>query len=174
MKPSSPERERAIEAIRVLNNFVGDITTATKTWEHAPTIAKNPKLVPMLNRMCITYLILSLAKLMEFYDRYNRILPRQDGVELKAVRSELGARGLLDLRNKVIGHIWDKERNRPLTDSEVDTQLAKITKGNPDEFIAWINGDTPETEPKCVVNLIERTRNLLIAQHSATDEELFI
>jgi hypothetical protein len=144
---TSSDRERALEAIRMLNNFVGDIITATKTLQHASTIMKSPKLVPMLNRMCITYLMLALAKLMEFYDKYNRFLPQKESAELKAVRRELGARHLLDLRNKVIGHVWDKARKRPLTDGEVDAQLAKTTKGDLDEFIAWINGDSPDTEP---------------------------
>src|SRR5438309_8815378 len=115
------ERKRAIEAFRVLNDMLGDLLAATRTPEmfaHLPT--PDEKAMRVVNRMCFSYLILTLAKFVEFYDYYKYVIPKECIDACKAFHRALGQRRVPDFRNKGIGHIWDDDTGKPLTSDQVD------------------------------------------------------
>ncbi len=59
-----------------------------------------------LSRLSTTYLVLALAKWMEFYKRYRELIPQRTAVTAKTVYRDLEKRNVRDFRNKVVGHIW--------------------------------------------------------------------
>jgi hypothetical protein len=121
--------------------------------------------------MSVSHLVLNLAKLVEFHSRYAQILPVQERAAWRSVRKELEKREVVKFRNSVIGYIWDREKDRPLFDSEVDAYIARIAKNDPVDFVEWIIGQTPHTKAQSIVSLLERTRNQLRDTHRITNAE---
>lgn len=123
-------RPKAIEAVRILNDFVGDLVAGTRSMEvfespgFSSKIGANTQLI--LRRMCLSHLVVTLSKWAELYDSYKAVIPSETRAACLKLRKEIDARGIRDFRNTVVGHIWDSELKRPLMRSEVDTRLAKV------------------------------------------------
>jgi len=108
-----------------------------------------------INRLCLFYVILTLAKWIEFYDRYAVLLPADVRDAAKDLRNEVERREIRRFRNNVVGHIWDDEENRALTNTEVEHRLAGITGGDVAAFMNWVNsgGDNPPDAPVSVMEV---------------------
>ena len=62
-------KERAIQAWRLLNDFVGDIVAATRVSEVVEQARiLNERALRVTNRMCFSHLIITLSKWAELYD----------------------------------------------------------------------------------------------------------
>jgi hypothetical protein len=168
-------RERAVEAVRILNQFIGDFTVGTRGLEiyEWPSIAAqvSPRIREGLNRMAISYLVISLAKLEEFYRRYRAILPDDVVDACRSLHHKVIDRGIVDFRNKVVGHIVDDDTNRPLTYSEIDQRLDRVLNGSLDDFLLWINNPAENTFPNSVVAITEHVRDRLQHQYRIGAEE---
>ena len=94
----------------------------------------------MLNvkRICISHLVLALSKFDEFYERFLQVIPSPHRQTCKGLLREIRRKGALDFRNKCVGHIWDKERQRPLLHSEIMNRLDLLTGGDIGGFLNWI------------------------------------
>ena len=162
-----------IYAVKLLSGFVVDLTTAADTWRRTSEIAQGkPSLGAIAyTRMSLSHLILNLAKLIEFYDRFSHVLPAETREYWRGIRNDVRRRGVPAFRNSVIGHIWDRKKNRPLLDSEIDANISQIAMDNPIAFVEWINGHDVVTRAASVVGHIEKTRNLLRDAHEITNEE---
>jgi hypothetical protein len=79
-----------------------------------------------LKRMSIAHAIVSLAKWVEFHDRYKQVIPEDCRADSKALRAEILRRGVREFRNKAIGHVWDDDTKRPLFRDEIDSLLTRI------------------------------------------------
>jgi hypothetical protein len=91
-----------------------------------------------LTRMSTTHLVLALAKWMKFYVRYRSLLPQKTTVAAKTLYNDLKERGVRDFRNKVAGHIWDKEIGRPLSAEDGRERLVKVIGPDEHAFDYWI------------------------------------
>ena len=89
-----------------------------------------------LNRMSISHLVVSLAKWTEFYRRYRAILPADLCDVCLALHDQIIARGIIDFRNRVVGHLIDDDTKRPLTSREIDERLERVIAGDREEFSA--------------------------------------
>ena len=104
-------RERAVEATRLLNSFLLDFVVGSRGLEIfdcpaiAPSVSRTTAIG--LNRMAISHLVVSLAKWAEFYRHYRAILPADVRDACLALHDQIIARGIIDFRNTVIGHILD-------------------------------------------------------------------
>jgi len=69
-------RQKAIEAAVLLNEFVGDLKAAVRIYSHYKNKRGESNIHELLfiRRMCLSYLIITLAKLVEVYKRYKAIL----------------------------------------------------------------------------------------------------
>jgi len=170
-------RTKAIEAFRILNDFVGDLVAGTRSLEvfespgFASKIGVSTHLV--LRRMCLSHLVVTLSKWAELYDRYKAVIPSETREACLKLRKEIDTRGIRDFRNTVVGHIWDSELKRPLTRSEVDTRLAKVLGGDQQTFLTWINNPADNVFPKTVVAICEAVREGIRAEHGLNDSEIF-
>lgn len=84
---------------------------------------------------------------------------------------EIKQKGVVEFRNKCIGHIWDKDQHRPLIHSEIVTRLDRLTGANLSGFMDWINDPKANTFPSTVVSIVETVRDTLMTQHGITQDE---
>lgn len=169
-------RDRAIDAVDVLCDFIPDFVTATNVYREYDAQHRSGKLPPALmvgvQRMCFSHLVLGCYKLIEFYKRFHDILPAEHHDNVKRLVNEFNRRGIVDFRNKVVGHIWDKGNDRPLRLSEIMHRLKIITNNNMHNFLDWINRPKGNTYLANVVAVVETLRDALIAQHGITPDEV--
>jgi hypothetical protein len=85
---------------------------------------------------------------------------------------EIKQKGMVEFRNKCVGHIWDTNLHRPLIHSEIMTRLNRLTGGNLAGFLDWINNPMANTFPSTVVSIIETVRDALMSQHGITQDEI--
>jgi hypothetical protein len=169
-------RERAAEAARLLSYFLLDLIVGTRGLEifEAPVIA--PKvthhMAVALNRMAVSHLVVTLAKWTEFYRRYASILPVDVRDACRELNASIEARGVIDFRTAVVGHILDDATKRPLTSREVDERLNRIMAGERADFFRWINDVSGNVHPGSVVAFTERVRDRLRVEYELRDEEI--
>jgi len=170
-------RAKAIEAFRILNDFVGDLVAGTRSLEvfespgFASKIGENTQLI--LRRMCLSHLVVTLSKWAELYDRYKALIPNATREACLGLRKEIESRGIRDFRNTVVGHIWDSKLKRPLMRPEVDTRLAQVLGDSQQSFLAWINNPEGNVFPKTVVAICEAAREAIRVEHGLNDSEIF-
>ena len=156
---------KAEEAFWLLNSFVGDIIGAERSLGiiQSPGARKylNEQMVFVLTRMLLMNLVLNLARLAEFYEHYRAIIPESQAGQFKKLYKDIQARRIRSFRNSYVGHIWDKERKRPLNSREIDSALAAIFSNAPSDFFSWINEPRTNNIGQTVAGIVERTRDEL-------------
>jgi hypothetical protein len=169
-------RERAIEAFWILNDFVADLVGGTRAFEYFDTekfkAGAKEHVLRFYNKMADAFLFLTLAKWIEFYDRYHLLIPEELRATCKQLRDELNRRGVREFRNKVVGHIWSKKHRRPLWPSEVENLDRKITKGDGAKFLKWINDPSNNSFGTTMVGTSESVRDEIKKQWSLSEQEL--
>ena len=171
----SEEMTRRRDACRLANDLMLDLVTATQAFRTLQAaLAERPAAEPVgigINRICVFHVILTLAKWIEFYDRYAVVLPADVREAAKQLRQEVERRGIRRFRNNVVGHIWDDEQKRALTNTEVEHRLAAITGGDVAIFMEWVNNGHANP-PDAPVSVIERVKTRLLEEYKLSYEEL--
>lgn len=171
-------RERAIEAILLLNDFGGDLICATRSFEYFDTFLfkadKSEQMLRLFNKMADTFLFVTLAKWIEFYDRYHLLITAEEKPICKKLRDELDRRGVREFRNKVVGHIWSRKHNRPLLPSETEELDKKITKGDPRSFLKWINDPRENRIGVTIVGTTEAVRDAIKEKWALSEPNLSV
>ena len=169
-------KERAIEAYWILNDFVGDLITGTRALEYFDTpkfkAGASGQVLRTYNKMADSFLFVTLAKWIEFYDHYHILIPKEVRSVCKQLRNELDKRGVREFRNEVVGHIWGKKYNRPLLPSEMEELDRKITKGDAIAFIRWVNDPVKNGFGETIVGTSEAVREAIKKDWSLSDQEL--
>jgi len=175
-RPVENNRERAVEAFWILNDFVADLIGGTRAFEYFETpkfkAGATEQVVRIYNKMADSFLFLTLGKWVEFYDRYNALIPADVRPVCKQLRNDLDQRGVREFRNKVVGHIWSKKHSRPLLPSELEELDRKITKGDPKAFLKWINDPSNNRLGSTIVGTSEAVRDAIKKQWSLSEQEL--
>lgn len=170
-------RQDAIHAFHILNYFAGDLLAASRVRQlyQSPcaTSKASPAVIASVNRMCFSYLILTLDKWAEFYDRLRYVIPEDCRADCKSLLKEVRRRDIKRLRNTFVGHIWDKKLNRPFTGPEIEAAVETIVKGDQDAFFAWCNNPDGNVYPDTVVSIVEHTRDRIREEFDLTESELF-
>ena len=170
-------RQDAIDAFHILNYFVGDLFAASQVRRlfHSPDVTSRlkPSTVACVDRFSLGYLFLTLDKWTEFYDRFHRVIPDDCRSECKSLRKEIRRRKIKEFRNTFIGHIWDKKRGRPLTETEIEAAANGIVEGDQEAFSTWCNNHEGNQFPHTVISIVECTRDRIREEFGLTDEELF-
>ncbi len=78
-------RDQAIEACRLLNDFVGDLIAGTRVPDALANMGFEDRVLRVCYRMCFSHLILTLAKFIELYERYQRTFPENARIECREV-----------------------------------------------------------------------------------------
>ena len=165
---STPQRAVAVDAVDTLNDFVGDFVSGVMLLRdysaryHAGSVIR--ELMVSVQKICLSHLALSLAKFVEFYERFHMIIPSQHRDIAKGLVRSIKQKGIVHFRNKCVGHIWDKDLGRPLAHSEIMTRLKQIAGNDSDAFLRWINDPEANIYPTTVVSIVETIRDDLMAQ----------
>ena len=169
-------RELAIDAVDTLNDLIGDLVAGTLVLleYHQRFEAEHIPLQKMtaVQKMCLSHLVLSFVKLLEFWERCHQIVPAEHRDDLKALNRILKKKGVEDFRNKVAGHVWDRRLGRPLRNSEINARLEVLTDGHLGEFLRWVNNLEGNTYPRTVLSVVETIRNSLMIKYKIQPEEI--
>jgi hypothetical protein len=177
-RPNAVEesRDRAIEAFWILNDFVGDLIGATRAVEYFDTpkfkAGASDQVLRIYNKMADSFLFVTLAKWIEFYDRYHVVIPSDLRNICERLRNELDKRGVREFRNKVVGHIWSKKHGRPLLPNEIEELDRKIIKGDAKEFLRWVNDPKNNRLGATIVGTSEAVRDVIRKKWSLSEQEL--
>lgn len=171
-------RERAIEAFWILNDIGGDLIVATRAFEYFETTqfkgGASNQVFRIFNKMADSFLFLTLAKWIEFYDRYHFLIPPDARAICESLRNELERRGVREFRNRVVGHIWSKKHSRPLMPNEIEDLEKKITRGDAREFLRWINDPNNNHLGETIVGTSEFVRDAIKKKWALSEGELFL
>ena len=169
-------RERAIEAFWLLNDFIGDLICGTRAFEYFDTpkfkASATPEVLRCYNKMADSFVFVTLAKWIEFYDRYRVVIPSDQRATCKQLRNELEKRGVRKFRNEIVGHIWSRDHRRPLLISEIAEFDKKITQGDAEKFLKWINDPNNNGFGKTIVGTSEVVRDKIQKKWSLSKQEL--
>src|SRR6266513_4661822 len=172
MKVALPTREHAIDCVDVLNDLVADCVAGVMVWReyHARFRAKvfNLQQMVAVQKMCISNIVLGLCKYTEFYERSKTVIPATHVDACKDLCRIVRQKGIDDFRNKIVGHIWDKDQGRPLRQSEIRQRLEAIIGPDMDAFLRWIDDPNGNVFPKTVTSIVETTRNAIMSAYGIT------
>jgi len=169
-------RERAIEAVDILNDMIANCVAPVNVFKdyfikRDGDESKNSHLIA-LYRLCMSQAILTLIKWVEFYEKYGGLIPDNMRSKCKLLLKRVKDRDVEYFRKSCIGHIWNKEKNRPLYNSEIEDLLKKITMNHVGNFMKWINDSENNSYPTTVVSIIERLRDDIAAQYGVDYKEV--
>ena len=171
------DRQDALDACDVLNDFVGDFITSVMVFREYHGLTQRGKLtlqmmVP-IQKMCLSNILLSLYKLEEFWKRYGRLVPELNVEAGKGVVREINRRKVADFRNHYAGHLFHRDTQRPLTTNQIGAAFGLIAPTGAEDFFKWINDpEAGNPYPSTVVSVCEVLRDALIAKFQITPEEV--
>lgn len=170
------ERERAIEAVDILTDLIADCIAPVNVfrgyllrWKDDETKQSH---LTAVYRLCMSQVILSLYKWVEFYEKYHDLIPEDMRNECKMLLKRIKVRDTEYFRNSCIGHIWNKEKNRPLLNSEIEGLLKGITLGHVGKFMKWVNDPETNSYLTTVVSIVETLRDKISATYCISYDEI--
>lgn len=169
-------RDDAVDAAIILNDFVGDITSGVVVLMHYRARLLNDSdsrhALTAVQKMCLSHLILTLYKWLEFYEKYHNLFEDQLKEQCKQLTTRIKKRNVINFRHKCIGHIWDNDKNRPVYNSEIHAYLNKIMLNDTNEFLCWLHNPDGNKYPNSVVSIIEKCRNDIAKTHGIEYSEI--
>jgi len=157
--------DRHQEAVSILDMLILDTMVGLRSLDIFSAIDdKRSMSVNMragLTRLSTMHLILALAKWMEFYEHYKNLIPERSAANAKTVYKDLKRRGVRDFRNKVVGHIWDKDVGKHLSKEDTQKWLARVIGPDKAAFNRWIYNPGATDCTSHLVGLTENIRNAL-------------
>jgi hypothetical protein len=172
-----PQISKQRDAFRLTNDLLHDLISGFGVYTSLRIIFdQSPTPIPedvrtAVKRMSLFHIILTLAKWVEFYDRYRAVIPADVRDIAKDLRNDVQSRGIVRFRNNVVGHIWDDEQGRALTNAEVEERLYGFIDAGFGDFMSWA-ADADSSAPDRPVHVIEKVRDAIRAAYKLTDADL--
>jgi hypothetical protein len=164
MRPSAQAQDIR-DACAVLEYLVEDLISAHGSYAIFSDVSRVATVLPdtekTVRRMYVSYLVLALDKVVEFYSRYSWLLPDTCLPQCCDLRRRIEGRGIRRLRNTFIGHILDHESARPLTSDQVNRAFDTVTLGDVPSFLAWIHEPRTATNLHTVVGVLQLSHSEL-------------
>lgn len=174
----SVDRDTAIDAVDVLNDLIGDLIAGTNVFVDYRQRLKSGQFrvdqMSAVQKMCFSHLVLSLCKLLEFWEHYQGLVPDIHREDIKRLNTEIRRRGAKEFRNKVAGHVWDNKFQRPLRHSEIMSQLDGLIGEHADDFLNWINNPASNPYPETIVSVVETIRDAIAREHAIGPSEILM
>jgi len=169
-------RKDAVDAVDILNDFVGDIVAGVMVLiEYRALLLNDPKqgdAMIAIQKMCLSYLVLTLFKWIEFYEKYHSLFEGELHTQCKELTKTIKTRHIDKFRNKCVGHIWDKDKQRPMFNSEVNEKLEHIMQNDIQKFLFWLNNPKGNTYPLSVVSIVEKCRESILIKYDIKHNEI--
>ncbi len=117
-----------------------------------------------VRRMYISYLLLSLDKYSEYYEKYGWLLPDMAKQRCREIHKELVRRKIRKLRHTFIGHILNKD-GRPISSVEIDAAFNAATDSDIHAFLKWVHISGTVMNPDTVVGVLQLAHSELCRIH---------
>ena len=166
---ANDQKRRAVHAIRLLNDFIGDLVAGAEIIEGFKDAPDNIQIG--VTRVSVSHLVLTLAKLDELRGHYQDLFPQNLVSPFQEFHKQIEERGIKDFRNTVIAHIWDTKEARPPTYGQIDQKFRRAIRNDSEAFRQWINPKGGAPDPSAVVGLVELLRDGLKEKFSLNDDE---
>jgi hypothetical protein len=167
---------RALDAVDTLTDFIGDLIAGVMVLREYVIAREKGCLEELtlitIRKMCLSHVVLTLCKFHEFWQHYKDLVPLEHREAAKDILKTLEKKKIKDLRNKWVGHIWDKDRKRPLIHSEIIERFDILVDGDLSTFLDWINNPKNNTYPTTVVSIVEEIRNSIMTTHGISLKEI--
>jgi len=164
----SMSRNKAIDAADTLNDFIGDLITGVMVLRKYAIEQQKGRVITQqmiaIQKMCLSYIVLTLCKFLEFWEHYHDLVPYEHHDVCKALVKKF--------RNKCVGHLWDTKKQRILAHSEVLKRLEVVIENDLLSFLNWINDPKSNSYPSTVVSIVETVRDALLAGHAIQPDEI--
>jgi hypothetical protein len=163
-------KKKALEAASILNYLIGDLVGASRSYgvfEDRADRAKAKKSRLVMRRIYISYIVLTLAKISEFYDKYRNIIPADSRKPFKDLKMKIETLRVREFRNVFVGHIHDKS-GHPITDEQLENYFQNVTDRDVNKFLEWINTPGTNKFPNTVVSIVETTRDRIFEEYGIT------
>jgi len=176
MNPDLNRKSR--EAFRLASDLMMDLVAGSQAYATLQRVFdQHPEALPdhvrvAVTRLCLFHAIISLTKWTELYDRYKDVIPSDVREVAKALRMEIDQRGIVEFRNKVVGHIWDDALGRALTNDEVEERLTSLTRSDVKGFLEWVNNTRSDDNSATAVAAVEAVRDRIREVYGLTDADL--
>lgn len=144
-KPPRPAKRQDIEeAVGVLDYLIHDLILAHQLYDLFVNLAvvsglAKPETEKAVRRMYVSYLVLTLQKFSEFWDRYKWLLSDEAKVRCVPIARELRRRRIIDLRHTFIGHIVNEKTGRPIKAVELEAAFKAAIDNDLEAFLRWIH-----------------------------------
>ncbi len=169
---------RPREAFRLANDLMTDLVAGTTTYSiFQRQFEREP--VPdhvrvAVTRLCLFHAVMCLSKWAELYDKYKDVIPESVRADAKRLRGDVAGRGIVAFRNKVAGHVWDRDLKRALSNAEVEHRLSQITRSNVATFLDWSGNPEPPAGTESAALVIENVRNAIRDKYRFGDGDLHL
>jgi hypothetical protein len=170
------------DAVEILDSLATHLTVAVRALRNMRDhLSSRPiehrireKAEIAVDQVFVSSILLTLSKFLEFHRTYQTLLPDNSPATMhaKQIHRTLCIRGLHEFRNKYVGHIWDKKRNRPLRQTEIQDALTSILGDDRDGFIEWVHNDVSNQFPSSIVSVIAQLRDDLARSHKVNPDEV--
>ena len=171
-----PERERAIDACDVLNDFIGDLITGVMVFRDYVSSHQQGKtrleMMVSVQKMCMSNIVLGLTKFEEFWVNFHDLVPEDHRSSCKAILRRMNQRKIGNFRDTYVGHIIDLKTKCPLKKSDVEAAFRVIAEPGIDEFLRWINDPKSNAHRDSVVSVVEAVRDTLQQAYGITPDEI--
>lgn len=173
---TDPVREKAVNAADMLNDLIGDLigrAMLLREWDAQFKAGRVPEMLMVnVQKICVSHLALSLCKFVEFHKRFHQAIPSMHRETCRNPLRDVNRRGVIEFRNKCVGHILDTDQQRPLIHSEIMARLGRMTGGDMSGFLNWISNPKGNEYPLTSISVIQTVRDALISDHSIKLDEI--
>ena len=170
-------RNSIVDSVYVLNDIVDALVAGTMVFDGYQSKYSAGEFsqagIVAVQKMCVSHIVLALCRLIEFWENFNRLVPDDLKLEVKAVVSKLQRADLMKYRNTVVAHIQDKKLGRARTQLEAMEHLNRISDNNPEAFLSWLNNPNDNAYPKSVVSIVETLRDQICEEYGVSAVEVF-
>lgn len=134
----------AEDAFNILLELAGNIEASIFMLEEAVGALRRDELDHMmfvhLNRMAISWLILSLAKVDELWPKYGALAEEQTVQTMRSIVREIRKRNVVSIRNRTVAHLFDNDTSRPMQPEQIQAEIIEMMSqgGEPVDFIRWL------------------------------------
>jgi hypothetical protein len=163
MKRREPRRvatQQDIEdAVGILDYLLHDIVLAHQLYDFFVNMVvvrgiAEPETEQGARRMYVSYLLLTLQKFAEFWDRYKWLASEEIKARCERIVRELRRRGIVGLRHTFISHVVNDKTGRPISAAELESGFRAAIDNDLDAFLRWIHIGGNAVSPETIVGII--------------------
>lgn len=170
------DRSTVLDAINVLNDLFYGLIAGTMVFDHYQNRFERGQFskegIVSVQKMCVSHLVLSLCKLVEFWEVFHHVVPVEFRPEVKKLVSKINQLEVKEYRNTVVAHVKDRKLGRARTQLEAMKVLNRISSNDPRGFLEWLNNPKDNEYPRTVVSIVVMLRDSLRESHQVTDKEV--